>query len=258
MASINTEIEKNSVVPIYHQLYTILSDLIHNEVYKTYDRLPSENELADQYRISRQTAQRALKSLVDQGIAHRVQGKGTFVSDRMITYSITASLSYSSEIIGLNKIPRSKLIHTKKITTSGLIAKNLSIERGSPVYSIQRIRYVDNVPMSLQTSYLPEYLVPGLIDKKFEDDSLFKTIKKEYGLEIGKANEFLKARNCEKNEAELLDVEEGSAVFLIERITKLKDSRVIEFVRTILRGDNSKISVELTNNSSNGAKLRRS
>ncbi|MFC2089038.1 GntR family transcriptional regulator, partial [Calditrichota bacterium] len=234
---------------------TILSDLINNDVYKTYDRLPSENELAEQYQISRQTAQKALKSLVDQGIAHRIQGKGTFVSDKTITYSITAALSYSSEIIGLNKIPKSKLIHAKEITTSGLIARNLSIESGSPVYSIQRVRYVDDIPMSLQTSYLPKYLVPDLIDKKFEDDSLFKTIKNEYGLEIGKANEFMKSRNCESNEAKLLEIEEGSAVFLLERITKLKNGTVLEFVRTILRGDKSKISVELSNNSYNGSKI---
>ncbi len=245
MATNVTEIEKSSVVPIYHQLYSILLDLIHSEVYKPYDRLPSENELTAQYQISRQTAQKALNALVEQGIAHRVQGKGTFVSDKTITYSITASLSYSTEIIGLNKVPRSELIHAKEIETSGLISRNLALDEGASVYSVQRVRYVDDIPMTLQTSYLPKYLVPGLIDKKFEEGSLFKTIRKEYQLEIGHATEYLKSVKCDQYEAKLLGIKEGDAVLLLERITRLKDGIILEFVRSVLRGDKSKISIDL-------------
>ncbi len=98
-----SEIDKNSVIPIYYQLYNLLLDLIDNNVYKPHDRLPSENELAIKYGISRQTAQRSINQLVSQGMAYRVKGKGTFVADKTITYSVTASLSYSAEIIGLKK-----------------------------------------------------------------------------------------------------------------------------------------------------------
>jgi GntR family transcriptional regulator len=243
-----SEIEKGSVIPIYHQLYNLLLDHIDNRFYKPHDRLPSENELAAKYQISRHTAQRSIKQLVAQGVAYRMQGKGTFVSDKTITYSITASLSYSAEIIGLKKAPQSRLIRMEEIPAPTVIARKLGIEEGDMVYSIQRVRLVDNVPMSLQTSYLPKYLVPDLIRKKFEEGSLFKTVKKEYGHEIGAASEFLRAVLADAYEAKLLEVNKNDAVFLLERVTKTKRGKILEYVKTILRGDKSKFSVELTDN----------
>ncbi len=242
------EIDKNSVIPIYYQLYNLLLDLIDNNVYKPHDRLPSENELALKYGISRQTAQRSINQLVTQGMAYRVKGKGTFVADKTITYSVTASLSYSAEIIGLKKALQNKLIHIKEIPASTGIAKKLGVEEGAPVYSIQRVRLVDNVPMSLQTSYLPKFLVPDLIDKKFEEGSLFKTIKKEYGHEVGTASEFLRAVRADAYEAKTLNVNKNDPMLLLERVTRTKSGKILEYVKTILRGDKSIFAIELTNN----------
>ncbi len=243
-----SEIEKNSLVPIYHQLFSLLLDLIDNRVYKPHDRLPSENELAEIYQISRNTAQRSIRQLVTRGVAYRIRGKGTFVSDKTITYSVTASLSYSAEIIGMNKILQNKLIHIKEISAPPLIARKLNIGEGEPVYSIQRVRLVDDIPMSLQTSYLPKSMVPDLINKKFEEGSLFKTVKKEYRHEIGVASEVLKSVLADAHEARLLDIKENDAVFLLERVTRTKNGEILEYVKTILRGDKSKFSLELANN----------
>jgi len=247
MSKLTASIEKHSIIPYYHQLYTILYQAIEDGHYKSHDRLPSENELCKQYQISRNTAQKSIQLLVDQGIAYRSQGKGSFVTDTKITYGITASLSYSAEIIGLKKIPESNLLHAKSLNASTHIAKNLDIKRGEQVYSLERLRFVDKSPMALQTSFLPVYLVPGLIDLEFEEGSLFKTIKNNYGHEISSASELLKSVKCDAYESKLLNLNNGDAVFLLERVTKLTNGAVLEFVKTILRGDKSTFSIELSN-----------
>ena len=247
-------IEKNSIIPVYHQLYEILLDLINQGKLKVHDRLPSENELKTRYSISRYTAQRALKKLVDQGIAYRNQGLGTFVADKMITYSITALLSYSAEIVGLHKTTRSKLIHAYEIPASTLIAEKLDVPENSRVYTVQRIRYVNDMPMSIQTSFLPKALVPDLIRKEFKEDSLFKTISKEYGHQVGKASESLKAVKANPLEKKIFDLKKNDAVFLLERVTRLKSGVILEFAKTILRGDWSKFAVELSSDQKKGSK----
>jgi len=247
MVFMKGEINKHSIIPVYHQLQEMFIDQIDEGLYKAGDQLPSENILAAYYKISRNTAQRVLKYLVDRGLAYRLQGKGTFVANKMVTFSIVTSLSYSSEIIGLNKTPRSKLVHAEEIAAPARISRKLEIDERDPVYSIRRIRYVDNIPMSLQTSYIPAQLVPGLIFKNFEEKSLFQTIGNDYGLEIGKASETMQAVQPSKYESKLLEMGDKDAVFLIERITRLKNNSVIEFVKTILRGDKSKFYVELSN-----------
>jgi GntR family transcriptional regulator len=243
-----TKIDKNSIVPYYYQLQEVLENLIDQEIYKPDQKLPSENELCNFLEISRHTAQRALKHLVDRGIAYRIQGKGTFVSNKTITYSIIANLSFSAEILGLNKKVRSVVINSQEIEAHSLIKKILNTKDNAKFYSIQRLRYVDDIPISIQTSYLPFDLVPGLIDKNFEEISLFTIIKDDYNLEIGEAFETLQAVKASKYEADHLQIEEGDAVFLLERTTKLKTGETLEFVKTILRGDRGKFFVELTDN----------
>jgi len=254
LEELKDKIDKSSIVPYYYQLQEVLENLIEQGIYKPDQKLPSENELKEFLGISRTTAQRALRHLVTRGLAYRIQGKGTFVANKSITYSIVASLSFSAEMIGLNKKVRSKLICADEIQAHRLIAKMLNADKCTKFYSIQRLRYVDEVPMSLQTSYLPVALVPGLIEKNFEEDSLFTTIKNEYGLEIGTANETLQAVKATKYEANLLDIKENDAVFLLERITKLKTGEVLEFVKTILRADKGKFYIELSDNPPNSVK----
>jgi GntR family transcriptional regulator len=239
------KIDKSSIVPYYYQLQEVLENLIEQGYYKPDQKLPSENKLKEYLGISRSTAQRAIKNLVDRGLAYRIQGKGTFVANKSITYSIVASLSFSAEMIGMNKIVRSKLICADEIKAHKLISTMLKTDENTRFYSIQRLRYVDDYPIALQTSYLPVKLVPGLIDKDVEEHSMFMTIKNEYGLNITDAHETLQAVKATPYEADLLDIREGDPVFLLERITKIDTGDIIEFVKTILRGDKGKFYVEI-------------
>ncbi len=95
------------------------------------------------------------------------------------------------------------------------------------------------------TSYIPQKLVPGLIDTLVPEASLYKTIKDRFGLEVLSATETLKTVNANEYEAKLLNITERDAVFLIERISKSTSGRVLELANTVLRGDISKFYLEL-------------
>ena len=240
------EIDKNSIAPIYYQLQELLVGKIESGEFRPGDKLPSENELAAQYDISRNTAQKAIRALVNWGLAQRVQGKGTFVCNKSITLSITASLSMTSQIIGLNKEPQSHMLQAKRIDASNDIANKLNISKDDPVYMIQRIRLVDKMPLMLQTSYIPVGFLPGLLEKELEDSSLMEIITRDYGIEIDNASEVMRAVSVTKFEGEILGIAEDSPAFLLQRRTYLNDGRVLEYAKTIVRGDKSKFYVEMT------------
>jgi len=65
--------------PKYMQLKDRLLSWIASGQYRPGDKLPSENELAEQYGLSRQTVRQAIGELVQEGWLVREQGKGTFV-----------------------------------------------------------------------------------------------------------------------------------------------------------------------------------
>jgi GntR family transcriptional regulator, N-acetylglucosamine utilization regulator len=239
------DIDKNSFAPIYYQLQELLVGKIESGELKPGDKLPSENELADKYEISRNTAQKAIRALVNWGLAQRIQGKGTYVCNKTVTLSITASLSLTSEIIGLNKVPHSHILQAKVIEASFDIANKLGVKKDTKVYSIQRIRSVDDLPLMIQTSYIPVSYLPKLLEKNLEDKSLFGVIMHEYGIKIDKASEMMRAVSVTKFEGEILQIPEFSPAFLLQRQTYLDDGRVLEYAKTIVRGDKSKFHVDL-------------
>jgi GntR family transcriptional regulator len=102
--------------------------------------------------------------------------------------------------------------------------------------------------MALQTSFLPEDLCPGLIDKPFVDGSLFKTLQRRYNLQIINVKETFQAVKADTYEAKLLEIKVGEPLVLLERYSTERGGRIIELVRTLLRGDRCALNIELKKN----------
>ena len=77
----NQEVNPNSVIPLYKQIASIITNRIANNELKYGDKLPSEAELAKEFNVSIITIRSAITSLVQDGLLERVQGKGTFVCE---------------------------------------------------------------------------------------------------------------------------------------------------------------------------------
>lgn len=76
-----TEIDKNSPIPIYHQLKEIIKKKIESEEYKPGDRIPTEQDLCDTFDISRTPVRQALSELVNENLLNRKRGRGTFINN---------------------------------------------------------------------------------------------------------------------------------------------------------------------------------
>ena len=61
----------NSIVPLYVQVVECLKRDIENGVYNATGRIPTEAELAEQYKVSRITIRRAVDDLVSQGLVEK-------------------------------------------------------------------------------------------------------------------------------------------------------------------------------------------
>ena len=62
----------------YRTLATQIRDAIRNGEYADGRQLPTEEQLAASYSVSRQTVRRAMQDLVSEGIIYRVAGRGTY------------------------------------------------------------------------------------------------------------------------------------------------------------------------------------
>src|SRR5690625_1490006 len=111
--------------PLYHQLKRIIEKKIESGEWGPGDKISSEHELKNKYKISRNTVQKALDELVQEGVLERKQGRGTFVSKPRIKQSLTSFYSFSKVMEKQNMNPRDVVLSIEVEHPSHKVAQKL-------------------------------------------------------------------------------------------------------------------------------------
>jgi GntR family transcriptional regulator len=239
-------LSKHLPVPLYHQLKTILLERVKNGELKANDKLPSEDEIAEQYGISKATVRQAIGELAIEGLIRREQGRGTYVSEQKIEQGPRALTGFTEEMRKRGLCSTSKVLKQRVIKASSDVAERLGINEGEQVFELTRLRLADGEPMGLQTALIPLALAPGLSEEHFESASLYEILETKYGLVASRAQETHTAILLESREAKLLKAKLGAPALAAERVTYLADRRPFEMVHSVMRGDRYKIILDLT------------
>lgn len=78
---IDIKINKESGVPLYLQVKKQIMDLIKGGTLKVGNKMPTERELSEKLRVSRNTISSAYNDLEQEGVLKSYQGRGTFVAE---------------------------------------------------------------------------------------------------------------------------------------------------------------------------------
>lgn len=232
-------IDKNSPIPIYHQLEEQLKKQIREGLLQEEEAIPSEREYAEQFQISRMTVRQAISNLVREGLLYREKGRGTFVNKQKVEQELQGLTSFTEDMQMRGMKPSSRTLSFQTLPAPGGIASRLQIAEGSPVYEISRIRLADGLPMALETNYIPEALMPGLTEEDL-GHSLYEYAENRLSLSIAEAGQEIEAAGAKNREAGLLSIQEGSPILLILRTTRLSDGTPFEFVQSAYRADRYK------------------
>ncbi|WP_318153050.1 GntR family transcriptional regulator [Metabacillus arenae] len=241
-------IDKNSPIPIYHQIEEQIKAKIENGFLLPDDAIPSEREYAEKFGVSRMTVRQALNNLVNDGFLVRQKGRGTFVSKKKVEQKLQGLTSFTEDMQERGMKPSNKLVHFEIIPAIESVASQLDVPVHTPVYEVKRVRLADDIPMALETTYLPANLIKGLTDEII-NRSLYQYIEGHLKLEIDQATQQLEASTARESESKLLEVEKGAPILLILRTSFLKDGTPYEFVRSAYRGDRYKFIHQMSRNS---------
>ena len=222
-------IDKNSHVPIYVQLESILLEMIESGDLEPGDMIPSENELSKKYSISRMTAKKAIDSLTIKGLVERSQGKGTYVSstERKIELPINRLRGFTQKVCEMGLTPENKVLAFEKIPCPKKICKILGVKEGESVWRMERLRQIDKVPAVFEESYISVKLFPNLKEENLLQ-SKFDYIK-SLGLEIGDSEREISAEIPSDYVARALKLKRNEPILLAENITYLKKGGVLEY-----------------------------
>jgi GntR family transcriptional regulator len=238
-------ISRQSKSPLYEQIYQLLRTRISEGHLGPGDLLPSEAELVDHYQVSRATVRQALDELVSDGLIHRKQGRGTFVSPPTVEQGLVRIVSFTEDMQQRGLEPGTELISAELVPATDVLARHLEVPVGEPLARIERLRLADGEPMSLEMSYLVHGYCPGVLLQDYTTQSLRNMLQDRYGLRITSAKQSIRAVTANKETAKVLSVPAEAALLYIERISYTDYDVPIEFLRLFHRGDRYTLHGEL-------------
>ncbi|GAA5416502.1 HTH-type transcriptional repressor NagR [Paraliobacillus ryukyuensis] len=237
-------IDKQSPIPIYHQLEEKIKQLIETGELNPGDILPSEREYAEQFQISRMTVRQAINNLVNERFLYRIKGKGTFVMEHKMEQPLRELTSFTEDMKARGLQPSNRLIHFEILPASAELAEKLGIKEHGPVYEIKRIRLAEDIPMALERTYISANLVPGLTEDIVKD-SLYAYVERVLQLKIKGGTQMIEASISNEEERGYLEIEEADPILLMQRISLLEDGRPFEVVKSSYRADRYKFIIDL-------------
>ncbi len=238
-------VDKSLPVPLYHQIKCALQDAIELGEWQLDQQLPNENQLAENFGVSKITIRQALQELADLGYIRRERGRGTFVSRPKFDHGPRELTSFTEEMRRHKLSAGSRVLERGVVEAEGRVAEALEVKRGERVFLLKRLRLAGGEPMGIQTAHLPVKLAPGLVDEDFENGSLYESLRTRWGLEAARARETYTAATADAGPAELLGITAGAPVFVVERIAYLASGTPLEFVQSLMRGDRYSVVLEL-------------
>jgi GntR family transcriptional regulator len=243
------KLDREAHVPLYYQLKKIIEGMIQDGVWQPGDKIPSENELKEQFEVSRTTVRLALNELVIEGKLKKQQGKGTFVAEPKVEHPLPSLRSFTKEVENKGFSPGGKVINLERKVPPKKVRNELKLDEQEECIVLERIRTVNGDKVGIHFAYLNPSLLkePKFEQFNFGDNSLYQIIEEKYDIKIGEATETIEAAPADKYQSELLDIEEGFPMLVLKRLTYTQEQVPLEFVEIFYRSDRHKYSINLKN-----------
>ncbi|HET7338666.1 MAG TPA: GntR family transcriptional regulator [Candidatus Dormibacteraeota bacterium] len=206
--------------------------------------IPAERQLAVELGVSRLTLRAALDELVRDGYLDRRHGSGTYVTEPKIAQPLTLT-SFSDDMRRRGMTPGSRTLELTTTVAGARLAHRLEVSPEARLVRVKRLRLADGKPMAMEVLHVPEALVPGLTRADFEDHSFYELLRERYGITIASGTQSIEPTVTSEEESEVLGVPLHTPAFLFERTTISESGRIVEFVRSIYRGDRYRLVADL-------------
>ena len=210
---------RNGPMPLYHQLELDLLNRIQAGEFQPGDPLPTEEQICEQYSVSRITVRRALDAMMASGRILKRRGVGTFVSQKTETNVRTVRLRGSlDEFLSNASALELKLISFEKEKAADSICKALEIDEDEEVTRIELVSLLNGDPVIFLAIYFPKLVGDHL---SAEDIStglpVIRIVERKLKFRIVRAIQKIEPDTADSATAKYLDLEEGSPLLRIER-----------------------------------------
>ncbi|MBU3112477.1 trehalose operon repressor [Clostridium lacusfryxellense] len=223
------------------KLYTDIYDNIKNDIvkgiYKSGEKLPSENEFCKEYGVSRGTVRKALEILAEEGLVNSLHGKGVYVlENNYITFSVGGLVSFK-EASEINKkgfitfVPK-----FEEVIIDEVINKKTNLALGKEAYKLYRVRSLENERIIFDINYFLKDTVKGLT-RDIAEKSIYEYIEETLNIKIGFANKVIQVETATTRDKLNLDMKFYDFVVVVRNYVHLNDGTQFEYTESRHRPD---------------------
>ena len=199
---------------------------------QAHDRLPAEREMCAMWGLNRCTLRSAIAHLVQAGRLYAVQGSGTRVAPRF-RRTLQDLQGFSEYAAAGGFHAETRLLSFSVTECDKHLARRFRRVLGEKLYRIARLRMLNGSPVLIETSYIPVELAPNLEEHDLVHGSLFHVLQDVYHLNLDHGVEKASITSATEEEAALLGLQPGAAVYWITACTDTADGVTVEYCRTV-------------------------
>jgi len=245
MNGVGTNGKLNGRVPRYHRIAEALRERIQDGELPPGARLDNQRQLARSFGVTLMTLRQALELLEREHLITRRHGLGTFVAAPSIDYDILQLRRFAGDLTAKGEHVATRLLGTPFAVADRRVADALKLPARARVLVLERLRLVDDHPMSLQRSFLPLPLGDEVVRADLASTPLHQVLEFKLGVVITRARETVSAVRLGRREARELGCRAGEPAFESERISYDAGGAPVVFDRVFIPGDRFRITREL-------------
>lgn len=205
------------------QLIAKIKEKILNNGYEN-KKLPTEDMLMEEFGVTRYSVRKAIQNLVDHGLIYQVQGSGMYIKERRDDCLVLSSTE--GLVMGFsNKSVTSTLLSLKIVEADDVLANDFKCEKGTPIYRITRLRYLDGVPLCIEYSNYNKNIVTYL-NKEIIEGSIYEYLRNDLQLNIGFADKIISSEKLNRKHADLLKLMENDPGLIINDTVYLTNGSI--------------------------------
>jgi len=235
----------NRFIPLYYQLENILRSKIEGGEVLPNHKLPTEQELSREYKISRATVRQALAALVSEGLLFRKQGKGTFVTEKATQTKTVKLTGFTEDLFTEGHQAEVKIMEIRPVPAPERVAAILRVPTGEEVIRFKRLRSVDGGPFSYVINYLVSEIGQKIAERDLQHHTMLHLLEEKLGIPLGTIRHSVESIKADVEVASLLAIGVFEPVLYMETAVYSADGQAVETIDTFFRSDRYRYTVEL-------------
>ena len=234
----SASLHRQTGVALWRQIADRISDTVIPAAGGSGARLPSEQQLAQQFEVNRHTVRAAISALVREGVLRAEQGRGTFVDrPRRITYPISRRTRFSDAIDSQASSPSSELIESRLEEASPEVAAALDLPVGSPVICLETLGRADETAISLATSWFDAGRFAGIAESFAMTRSITAALAAHGVKDYLRRQTTVEARHATPQDESRLGLSPGAIVLQTRYINCDNEDRPVQYALTRFPAD---------------------